>query len=82
MIFIFTFVTVTKGTYPFIARDFFVSTCFGSKLMTTRMIPKREALPARYSAEEPPRMMGTELPAIKHLKSCLYVGLQIQSVFD
>ena len=29
------FVAVTKGTYPFIARDFFVSTRFNSKLMTT-----------------------------------------------
>ena len=35
MIFILNFVTVTKGTYPFIARDFFVSTRFNSKLMTT-----------------------------------------------
>ena len=43
MIFIFTFVAVTKGTYPFIARDFFVSTSFGSKLMTIRMMPSRKA---------------------------------------
>ena len=35
MIFIFNFVTCTKGTYPFITRDFFVSTCFNSELMTT-----------------------------------------------
>ena len=35
MIFIFDFVTCTKVTYPFIARNVFVSTCFNSKLMTT-----------------------------------------------
>ena len=34
MIFIFNFVNVTKGTYPFIARDPFVSTSSNSKLMT------------------------------------------------
>ena len=34
MIFIFNFVTCTKGTYPFITRDFFVSTCFNSKMNT------------------------------------------------
>ena len=34
MILIFNFVTCTKGTYPFITRDFFVSTCFNSKLNT------------------------------------------------
>ena len=49
-------VTITKGTYPFIARDFFVSTCFGSKLMTTKMMLSRKALP-RYSVEEPPRII-------------------------
>ena len=35
MIFILNVVTVTKGTYPFIARDFFASIRFNSKLMTT-----------------------------------------------
>ena len=35
MIFILNFVTVTKGTYPIIARDFFASIRFNSKLMTT-----------------------------------------------
>ena len=35
MIFILNFVTVTKGTYPIIARDFFASIRFYSKLMTT-----------------------------------------------
>ena len=72
MISIFTFVTVTKGTYPFNARDFFVSTCFGSKLMSTRMMPSRKVLP-RSSVEKPLRVMGTELPAIRHLKSCWYL---------
>ena len=65
MNFIFTFVTVTKGAYPFIATDFFVSTCFGSKLMTTRMMPSRKAL-ARYTVEGPPRYynFGTVTQAI------------------
>ena len=35
MFFIFDFVTCTEVTYPFIARNVFVSNCFNSKLMTT-----------------------------------------------
>ena len=52
----FSFVTVTKVAYPLIAGDFSVSTCFGFKLMTTRMMPSRKAL-ARYSVEGPPRIL-------------------------